>query len=115
MKTLTIELPESENEQDFKIRLAGFLMENGFYTYGQAAALAGLPKREFLETIGRYGFSIFSGDLHDIVKPMQDDLNVEAMKKVKRYAGINRQELDSIAARMNIQEPYEELVRSIGK
>lgn len=115
MKTLTIDLPDSEDEQDVRMRVAGFLMENGVYTYGQAAKLAGISKREFIETIGQYGFSIFSSEIADMLKDKQQDFDVEAMKKAKRYEGIDRQQLDAIADKMAIQESFDELVSVVTK
>lgn len=115
MKTLTINLPDSEDEQDVRMRVAGFLMENGVYTYGQAADLAGVSKREFIETIGRYGFSIFSNEIADMLAAKQPDFDVEAMKKVKHYTGIDRQQLDHIADKMDIQESFDELISMVTK
>lgn len=115
MKTLTINLPDSEDEQDVRMRVAGFLMENGVYTYGQAADLAGVSKREFIETIGRYGFSVFSNEIADMLAAKQPDFDVEAMKKVKQYTGIDRQQLDHIADKMDIQESFDELISMVTK
>ncbi|PRY35937.1 uncharacterized protein UPF0175 [Spirosoma oryzae] len=115
MKTLTINLPDSEDEQDMRMRVAGFLMENGIYTYGQAADLAGVSKREFIETIGRYGFSIFSSEIADMLATKQLDFDIEAMKKVKHYTGVDRQQLDHIADKMDIQESFDELISMVAK
>jgi predicted HTH domain antitoxin len=35
---------------------------------GQAAGLVGLSKREFLELMGKYGYSIFSDSIEDLRK-----------------------------------------------
>ncbi|UYZ63540.1 UPF0175 family protein [Hymenobacter weizhouensis] len=62
MKTLTIELPDSlspEAEHDLKMELAGALYTKGLLSTGQAAQLVGISRREFIETMGRYGFSLF--------------------------------------------------------
>lgn len=115
MKTLIINLPDSEDEQDVRMRVAGFLMENGVYTYGQAADLVGISKREFIETIGRYGFSIFSGEIADMLAAKKPDFDIEAMKKAKHYTGIDRQQLDHIADKMNIQESFDELISMVTK
>ena len=73
MKSITIELPELSEikERDVKLMLAGQLYEDERLTLGQAAHLAGLSKRTFIEIIGQFGFSIFSksvDDLHNDIK-----------------------------------------------
>lgn len=64
MQTLTLTLPESENFSEFELRmlLAGQLYERGRLSLGQAAEVAGLSKRAFIEMMGKYGFSLFGDD-----------------------------------------------------
>lgn len=60
MKTLTIELPEEltpQQEHDLKMELAGTLHAKGWLSIGEAAAMVGIGRREFMETMGQYGFS----------------------------------------------------------
>ena len=60
MKTLTIELPDelsAQQEHDLKMELAGTLHAKGLLSLQQAARLVGLERREFMETMSRYGFS----------------------------------------------------------
>ena len=62
MTTLTLQLPDSlspQAEHDLKMELAGALYAKGLLSTGQAAQLVGISRREFIETMGRYGFSIF--------------------------------------------------------
>ena len=66
MKTLTLNIPDSVNETDVKMQLAAQLFENGILSSGQAADLAGLTKREFLENVGKYGVSIFGESVEDL-------------------------------------------------
>lgn len=68
MKTLTLEIPDSVNEMDFKMHLAAQLYEKGIMSSGQAADLAGISKREFIENIGKYGVSVFGESVEDIDK-----------------------------------------------
>lgn len=71
MKTLTINVPDSFNEFDAKMLLAGRLYEDGKITLGQAADIVGISKRAFMEIMGRFGFSLFSqsvDDLHDDIR-----------------------------------------------
>lgn len=59
--TLEITLPPGVelSEFDLKMTLAAKLYEDGTLSGGQAAKLAGVSKRTFLESLGKYGVSIF--------------------------------------------------------
>ena len=59
--TVELKLPDSVQLSDFDIRmtLAAKLYEMGTLSGGQGAELAGISKREFLESLGKYGVSIF--------------------------------------------------------
>lgn len=59
--TIELELPDSVelSEFDIKMTLAAKLYEMGTLSGGQAAELAGVSKRTFLELLGKYGVSIF--------------------------------------------------------
>lgn len=61
--TLTLELPEGLelNEQALKMILAIRLYEGGQCSLGQAAIVAGISKRAFIETMGMFGGSVFAG------------------------------------------------------
>ena len=62
MKTLTINFPENIDldKQEALLMLASKLYERGKLSLGQAAELAGLSKRVFMELLGRYGVSVFN-------------------------------------------------------
>lgn len=68
MKTLTIQIPDTIDEKDVKMQLAAHLYDKGVMSSGQAADLAGISKREFIETIGQYGVSIFGESIDDLEK-----------------------------------------------
>ena len=68
MKTLTLQIPDSVDEKDVKMQFAAYLYEKGIMSSGQASDLAGISKREFIETVGRYGVSIFGETIEDIEK-----------------------------------------------
>ena len=73
MKTLTLHIPDQIDldESEAKMIVASKLYEKGKFSLGQAAELAGLPKRAFMELLGDYGVSIFNyppGDLEKDVK-----------------------------------------------
>lgn len=68
MKTLTINIPESVESEEFELKMifAGQLYERGKLTLGQASEIVGISKSSFVEIMGRYGFSIFSESLEDL-------------------------------------------------
>ncbi|WP_221393881.1 UPF0175 family protein [Dyadobacter sp. NIV53] len=68
MKTLTINLPESVESEEFELKMifAGQLYERGKVTLGQAADIVGINKRTFIEIMGRFGFSIFGDSVEDL-------------------------------------------------
>lgn len=66
MKTLTVELPDEVNEKELKMTVAAVLFDRGILSSGQAAAFAGITKREFIETVGLYGISIFGETTSDL-------------------------------------------------
>ncbi|AIT10883.1 hypothetical protein LSS_21480 [Leptospira santarosai serovar Shermani str. LT 821] len=63
VKTLRLELPDglNLNEQALRMTLAVKLYEAGQCSLGQAASVAGVTKRSFIETMGAFGGSVFSG------------------------------------------------------
>jgi predicted HTH domain antitoxin len=58
---VTIKLPKSVQLNSFEIAmtLAARLYERGILTSGQAAEMAGISKRAFIELVGQYGVSVF--------------------------------------------------------
>lgn len=72
--TVTLELPEGLdlNEHALKMMLAIRLYESGKCSLGQSAVVAGISKKSFVETMGMFGGSVFSGltpeDLHHDLK-----------------------------------------------
>ncbi len=73
MKTLTLNLPEEVNENDVKMSVAAILFEKGILSSGQAAEFAGITKREFIETVGKFGVSIFSETEEDLKKSTRNE------------------------------------------
>jgi predicted HTH domain antitoxin len=62
MTTLTLNLPKTVKieERELVLILATKLYEQGKLSLGQAAELAGLSKRGFMEILGTYGVSVFN-------------------------------------------------------
>ena len=82
MISLTVELPEQVtdvDEKEVRMIIAARLFEQGKLSSGRAAEVAGVTKREFIETVGKYGVSIF-GQLS--MEEVQSDLeNARAASK----------------------------------
>ena len=74
MKTLTIEIPDNVdiNDKDLLTMLAAQLYEQGKLSLGQAADMAKLTKRIFMETLGKYGVSIFNYPASDLVADIKN-------------------------------------------
>jgi predicted HTH domain antitoxin len=68
MRTLQLQFPDDIDlkESEVSMIIASKLYEDKKLSAGQAAALAGLSKRTFLELLGRYGVSVFSTSSEDL-------------------------------------------------
>ncbi len=74
MKSLTISLPEEIELPRAKMIIAASLFEQGILSSGQAAELVGIPRRQFLEEVGKYGVSIFGETVGDIEKLAETEI-----------------------------------------
>ena len=68
MKTLQVKLPDfvDLDSQDLKFILASRLYEQGKLSLGEAATLADVSKRTFIEMLGKYGVSVFNYDADEL-------------------------------------------------
>lgn len=68
MKTIEIQIPEELdlNASYFSMLIASKLYEDGKLSSGQAAKIAGLSKRAFIEILGNFQVSLFSKDIEDL-------------------------------------------------
>lgn len=59
--TVELTLPEGVKISDSEVKMivAAKLFEMGELSSGQAAEMVGITKREFLESVGKYGVSVF--------------------------------------------------------
>ena len=59
--TLTINLPPTVHieEKEARMLLACQLYEKGLITTGEGAEIVGITRRDFIESMGKYGASIF--------------------------------------------------------
>jgi predicted HTH domain antitoxin len=68
MRTIQLNIPDSvdKNDSELTMIIAAKLYEDGTLSSGQAAELAGLSKRSFIEMLGKYGVSVFSTSVDDL-------------------------------------------------
>jgi predicted HTH domain antitoxin len=68
MKTLTLDIPDTVDvdNRELAMLVASRLYEQGKLSLGQAAEVAGLTKRTFVELLGKYNVSIFNFPASDL-------------------------------------------------
>ena len=68
MRTIQFNIPDNVeiNDLDLAMIVASKLYEEGKLSSGQAAEVAGLSKRTFIELLGKYGVSIFDETTQDL-------------------------------------------------
>ena len=68
MNNVSLNIPENLflNTFDVSVYLAAKLYEDGIISSGNAAKIAGLSKRSFIEIMGKYGVSNFSSSLNEL-------------------------------------------------
>jgi len=68
MKTLVLDIPVNADIDDNEVRMmiASRLYEKGKLSLGQAADLAKLSKRTFIELLGQYGVSVSNYPASDL-------------------------------------------------
>ena len=68
MRTVQINIPDNVDLKnfDFTMILAAKLYEEGKLSSGQAAEMAGLSKRTFIELLVQYGVAVFSDSISEL-------------------------------------------------
>ena len=68
MRTIQLNIPDNVDlkDYDFSMIVAAKLYEDAKLSAGQAAEIAGLSKRAFIEMLGKYGVSVFSTSVTDL-------------------------------------------------
>lgn len=74
MNTLTIKIPSSlqVSEFDLVMTLVTKLYEEGKLSSGQAAEMAGISKRTFIELLGKYNVSVFSYSADELKEDLKN-------------------------------------------
>ncbi|MGI8639437.1 MAG: UPF0175 family protein [Pyrinomonadaceae bacterium] len=72
--TVELTLPKSVDVSDFELKMiiAAKLYEFGRLSSGQAAEVAGLSKRAFIELLGKYNVSVFGYDEKELEKDLKN-------------------------------------------
>jgi predicted HTH domain antitoxin len=72
--TIELTLPKNVDVSDFEVKMivASKLYELGKLSSGQAAELAGLSKRTFLELLGKYNVSVFGYDENELAEDLKN-------------------------------------------
>lgn len=68
-----LNLPDNVNfsSSELKMILAAKLFDMGELSSGQAAKMVGITRREFLESVGKYGVSIFQYDADELREDLE--------------------------------------------
>ena len=74
---LELDLPEgvSLSGLDAAMIIAGKLWQEGYISYGKAARMVGVTKKEFIESLGKYGYpftNISSDELRQELEHVSD-------------------------------------------
>jgi hypothetical protein len=72
MKSVTINIPDEANELEVRMAVAALLFDKGQLSSGQAAEFVGITKREFIESVGRFGVSVFGETTEDLKRPFNE-------------------------------------------
>lgn len=74
MRTLNIDLPENLDLDalDAKLIIATKLYEQGRLSLGEAAQIAGVSKRTFIELLGRYDVSLFNYGVEELEEDLKN-------------------------------------------
>ena len=74
MKTLTLTLPDNVDfeRSEIMMMIAAKLYERGALSQGRAAEMAGISRREFLESLGDYGVSVFNYPASDLARDVKN-------------------------------------------
>lgn len=72
--TVNVNIPDTLDisEKEAAMLLAAILYEQGRLSLGQAAEVAGLPKRAFAEQLGQYGISLFNYPASDLARDVKN-------------------------------------------
>lgn len=73
MNVISLQVPDHVHTSEFEVRMivASRLFDEGRLSSGQAATMAGISKRAFLELVGQYGVSVFSYTFEELEEDLK--------------------------------------------
>ena len=73
MNVISLQVPDHVHTSEFEVRMivASRLFDEGRLSSGQAATMAGISKRAFLEFVGQYGVSVFSYTFEELEEDLK--------------------------------------------
>ena len=73
-----------------------------------------LSSKEDIDGLEKFMESLDNSNTYSqLFKPMRDDISVEDLKREQNYVGIDREEFDALAKKLDIKESLEELIAMI--
>jgi predicted HTH domain antitoxin len=74
MREVSLSIPDfvEINTGDLKMMLAVDLYKNGSVSIGQAAEVAGVSKRTFIETMGNFGATVFNYTAEEVERDFKN-------------------------------------------
>lgn len=77
--------------------------------------VASIANDHLLDSINQLidNFPAEDADLDQLVKPMRDTLDIDQLKVEQNYQGFNRAKTEQLIKEIDLQEPLEELLKSI--
>jgi predicted HTH domain antitoxin len=74
MSSFTVNIPDSIkiNEFELKMMIASKLFEEGKLSSGQAAEIAGISKKAFIELLGKFNVSLFGYDAEELNEDLKN-------------------------------------------
>jgi predicted HTH domain antitoxin len=74
MKTLTLTIPDNLDidKNEVMMMVSSKLFEQGKLSLGQAAEMAGFPKKTYMELLNRYNVSIFGQTVEDVLSDLKN-------------------------------------------
>jgi len=76
--------------------------------------ITNLSSKKDIDGLEKFMESLDNKNIYsELFKPMREDISVEDLKKEQNYVGIDREEFDAIAKKLNIKKSLKELISMI--
>lgn len=110
MHTVTIEIPDELSKEEVSLSIAKHLYEKELISAEQAAQVAGVELKEFVKSKWPKDDSWRSEKRYETMEEvLQDQI------KKQGYTGLNKEKMDALRDRLDIQEPFELLLSQLTK